>query len=280
MVMSETTNPNLNSVAETLLITLYIRALESQRPDALLKDDKAVALVDQMNYDFSRFAQLKMDEGDKLAIILRNREFDRYTRNFLARNPESAVVHIGCGLDSRFERVDNGQVEWFDLDLPAVIDLRRNLIGGERERYHYLPYSVFDKAWLNEMSIYRQKPFFFLAEGVFMYFEEEQVKSFVLWLRDHFPGAELVCDAFSPYIVRANNLRFRISSTKLSARYHWGLKNGEDIEGWGDEICLLDQWGIFDRPEPRLPYPQWMRRIPLFANAIRVFHYRLGKADQ
>jgi O-methyltransferase involved in polyketide biosynthesis len=277
MNMSETTNPNLNGVAETLLITLYIRALESQRPDALLKDDKAVALVNRMNYDFSRFTQIKMDEEDKLAIILRNREFDRYARDFMVRNPEAVVVHIGCGLDSRFERVDNGQVEWYDLDLPEVIDLRRNLIGNERPRYHFLSYSVFDKAWLNMMSVYRQKPFLFLAEGVFMYFEEEQVKSLVLSLRDNFPGAELVFDAFSPYIVWANNLRFKISSTKLSARYHWGLKNGEDIESWGDEICLLDKWGIFDHPEPRLAYPQWMRHIPLFANAIRIFHYQLGK---
>jgi len=278
--MSETTNPNLNGVAETLLITLYIRALESQRSDALLKDYKAVALVNQMNYDFSRFAQIKMDEGDKLAIILRNREFDCYARNFIAHNPEAVVVHIGCGLDSRFERVDNGLVEWYDLDLPEVIELRRNLIGNERERYHFLPYSVFNKTWSNVVSIHSQKPFLFLAEGVFMYFEKEQVKSLVLSLRDNFPGAELVCDAFSPYIVWANNLRFRISSTKLSARYHWGLKNGCDIERWGDEICLLDQWGIFDQPEPRLPYPQWMRHIPLFANAIRIFHYQLGRTAQ
>lgn len=68
--MPETTKPSLNSVAETSLITLYIRATESQRPDALIK------------------------------------------------------------LDTRFERADNGQVEWYDLDLPDVIDLRRELIGG------------------------------------------------------------------------------------------------------------------------------------------------------
>lgn len=276
--MSEATNPNLNGVAETLLITLYIRALESQRSDALLKDDKAVALVNQMSYDFSQFTQMKMDEGDKLAIILRNREFDRYARNFMTRNPEAVIVHIGCGLDSRFERVDNDKVEWYDLDLPGVIDLRRNLIGDERERYHFLPYSVFDGAWLNEMSVYRQKPFLFLAEGVFMYFEEEQVKALVISLRDRFPGAELVCDVFSPYIVWANNLRFKLFKTKLSARYHWGLRNGKDVESWGDEIRLLDQWGIFDQPEPRLPYPQWVRHIPLFANAIRIFHYQLGRA--
>lgn len=269
--------PSLDGVAETLLLTLYIRALESRRPDALIKDEKAVALVQRMDYDFSsRFAKLRIDESDKLAIILRNREFDRYAREFMADNPEGVVVHIGCGLDARFERVDNGTVEWYDLDLPEVIDLRRRLVGDEGRRYHFLAYSAFDRAWVDLLSDLHRKPFLFLAEGFFMYFEVAQVRSLFSALRDHFPGAELVFDAFSPYIVRANNLRFMISRTNISAHYHWGLRNGKDVERWGAGICLLDQWGIFDRPEPRLTYPDWVRKIPLFANAIRIFHYRLG----
>ena len=267
---------NLNGVAETLLLTLYIRALESQRPDALLKDDVAVALFKNPNYDFARFSKIRIDEGDQLAVILRNREIDRQARDFMFHNPDAVVIHIGCGLDARFERVDNGLVEWFDLDLPEVIELRRRLIGGEGPRHRFLPYSAFDKTWLELLSTYRQRPFLFLAEGVFQYFEESQIKSLFLTLRDRFPGAELVCDAFSPYIVWANNLRFIVSGTKLSARYHWGLKNGKDVESWGEGIRLLDEWRIFDHPEPRLPYPGWVRQIPMFAKAIGVFHYKLG----
>jgi methyltransferase (TIGR00027 family) len=274
--MSESTWQNLGGVAETLLITLYIRAMESQRPDALIKDEKAVALVTQMDYDFSRIKQIKMDEDDKVAIILRNREFDRYVRDFLARNPEAVVVHIGCGLDSRFERVDNGRVEWYDLDLPDVVELRRKFIGGEGARHHFLACSVFDSAWLETLSAYRQRPFLFLAEGVLMYFEEAQVKSLVLTLQEHFPGAELVFDAFSPYLVRANNIRLAL--TKYGARYHWGLKRGKDLEGWSDGICLLDEWNYFDRPEPRLAHVRWMRHIPLLARVLCIYHYRLGEA--
>ncbi|MCX6084277.1 MAG: class I SAM-dependent methyltransferase [Caldiserica bacterium] len=275
--MSKNPNQNLSGVAETLLITLYIRAMESQRPDALLKDEKAVASVTQMSYDFARIKQIKMDEDDKVSIILRNREIDRYARGFLARYPEAVVVHIGCGLDSRFERVDSGQVEWYDLDLPEVIELRRKFIGGEGARYHLLACSAFDSTWLNAVNVHRQRPFLFLAEGVFQYFEEAQVKSLVLTLRERFPGAELVFDAFSPYIVRANNLRFRISRTKISARYHWGLKRGTDLERWGEGICLLDEWFPFSRPEPRLAHIRWMRHIPLFAKVMGIFHYQLGK---
>ena len=273
--MSEITNHNLGGVAETLLLPLYIRALESQRPDALIKDDKAVVLIEQMHPDSSWMAKMRVDEEDKVGLVLRNREFDRYVRDFLTRNPEAVVVHIGCGLDSRFERVDNGKVEWYDLDLPEVIELRRKYIGGEGARYHLLACSVLDSAWLDVVSAHRPRPFLFLAEGVLMYFETAQVKSLVLTLRDHFPGAELVIDAFSPFIMRMNNLR--ISRTKIGARYHWALKRGQDLERWGDGITLLDEWFPFSRPEPRLAHVRWMRHIPLFAKVMGIFHYRLGK---
>jgi O-methyltransferase involved in polyketide biosynthesis len=275
MNMSENTKQTLDDVAETLLITLYIRAMESQRPDALIKDEKAVALVTQMNYDFDRVRQVHMDDEDKVTIVLRNREFDRYVQNFLARNPDAVVVYIGCGLDSRFERVDNGKVEWYDLDLPDVIELRRKFIGDEGVRYHLLGCSAFDPAWFEMVRVHRQRPFLFLAEGVFMYFEEAQIKSLVLALQENFPGAELVFDAFLPFLVWANNLRLAL--TKIGARYHWGLKRGKNIENWSTGIRLLDEWSYFDRPEPRLDHVRWMRHIPLLAKVLSIFHYRLGK---
>lgn len=268
---------DLSGVAETLLIPLYIRAIESQRVDALLKDEKAMLLVEQQDSDFSRIKQIKIDKDDQTTLVLRNREFDRYAQNFMDRYPEAVVVHIGCGLDSRFLRVDNGRVEWYDLDLPEVIELRRKFIGNEGGRYHFLPYSAFDSAWLDIVGIHRQHPFLFLAEGVFMYFEERQIKSLILRLCDRFPGAELVSDAFSPFLVRMNNFRFKISRAKLSARYNWGLKRSKDLERWGGGISLLDEWFPFERPEPRLAHVQWMRHIPLLAKVMGIFHYRLGK---
>lgn len=132
MTAFETKSKMLSGVTETLLVTLYLRAMELQRPDALIKDEKAVELVNKMNYDFSRIKLLHLSEANKTVIILRNREFDRYALDFLARHPDAVVVHIGCGLDLRFERVDNGQVEWYDLDLPEVIELRRNFLAVKR----------------------------------------------------------------------------------------------------------------------------------------------------
>jgi len=274
--VSETESQTLSGVSETLLITLYLRAMESQRPDALIKDEKAVALVRRMSYDFDRVRQIPLSEANKLVIILRNRELDRYARDFLAGHPQAVVVHIGCGLDSRFERVDNGQVEWYDLDLPDVIELRRKLIGDEAERYHLLGCSVLDSAWLGTVSAHHQRPFLFLVEGVLLYFEEAKVKSLVLMLRDHFPGAELVFDAYSPLHVWVHNLQ--TSTAKIYLRVHWGIWRGQKLEGWGDGIHLLDEWGFFDRPEPRLAHIRWMRPIEALARTLRIYHFCLGQA--
>jgi O-methyltransferase involved in polyketide biosynthesis len=273
--MTNQTNVQLSDVAETLLIRLYFRAKETQRPDALVKDEQAAALVKQLDYDFSR---IKLRKHDEVAIILRLREFDRFARDFLNNCPDAVVVHIGCGLDTRFQRVaEGGRVEWYDLDLPEVVELRRKLIGGEGERYHLLACSMFDRAWLDTVSIHRPRPFLFIAEAVLMYFEEVQVKRLVLTLRERFPGAELVCDAVTPFMVRLDNLHLVL--TPVRARVHWGLAHGRDLETWGEGIRLLEEWFYFERPEPRLGSMQMMRHIPAIRKASGIFHYRLGEVE-
>jgi O-methyltransferase involved in polyketide biosynthesis len=264
----------LKDVAETLLITLYNRALESQRPDGLIHDERAVALVQQLPYDFARVEQIPISVVNRVTLILRSLKMDQYAQDFLARSPDSVVVHIGCGLDSRFERLDNGRVEWYDLDLPDVMALRSRLLGSEAPRYHLLACSALDPAWMEAMRGHHPRPFLVLAEGVFMYFTQAQVRALVLALRDHFPGAELVFDGFSPFHVWYSNRQ--MSSTWLGNRFHWGLWSGRAVERWGKGIRLLDDWGYLDSDEPRLASMRWMRRSPIASRAGRVYHFRLG----
>ena len=288
--MSETTHQDLSSVSETLLIPLYCRAIETQRPDAMIKDERAVELVKRLSsdrpirYDSDWIKQTPMAERSKVLRIMLTREMDRYARNFPTRHPEAVVVHIGCGLDSRFERVDNGRVEWYDLDLPDVIGLRRKLIGDEGGRYHLLGCSVLEPAWLEAVRVHRGRPFLFLAEGVFTYFTEAQVKSLVLTLRDHFPGAELVFDGWRPFEVWLGN-RY-LSGSLYAGLMRWGFWRGQEIEKWGDPstslraggIRLLDEWGLFDRPEPRLERFRWLAPIFRLFKPMRIYHFQLGEA--
>jgi O-methyltransferase involved in polyketide biosynthesis len=274
--MSEKADQTLSGVAETLLLPLYNRAMESQRPDAMIKDEKAVELVAQGRLDFSPVSQLRITEMPRAIRIILTREIDRYAREYLARHPQAVVVHIGCGLDTRFGRVDNGQVEWYDLDIPDVIDLRRKFIGGEGERYHLLACSVLEDAWMEAVKVHAPRPVLFLAEGVFIFFTEAQVRSLVLTLRDRFPGAELVFDGWKPFEIWVGN-RY-LSPSKFGGLMQWGFWSGREIERWGAGIRLLDAWGFFDQPEPRLNSYRWMAPLFRLFKPIRVYHFQLGKA--
>ena len=271
-MMPDKVRQSLEGVSETLLMTLYVRARESQRLNPLIKDEKAVEMVNQIDADFSR---LRMQRHDEVAVIMRMNKFDSHVRNFLDRHPDAVVVHVGCGLDTRFERVDNGVVEWFDLDMPDVVALRQKLIHNESSRYHTLPTSVFENGWLEEVSRYKPRSFIFVAEGVLPYFEETQVKSLFLTLREHFPGCELVCDAHTPFVVWVDNLH--LAFAKVKARLHWTIKNGKDVESWGKGICLMDEWNYYMDDESPLKAFRWVRLIPTLAKSSGIYYYRLGE---
>ena len=270
--MPEETIRLLDGISETLLIPLYIRAVESQRPDSLLKDETAVDLVNRLDYDFSR---IKLQGHDVLGLILRVREFDRFARDFLVAHPNGVVVHIGCGLDTRFDRVDNGSVEWYDLDLPKVIQLRHRLMQSKGGRYHLLESSVFESDWMKTVLANRPRPFLFIAEGVFPYFEVAHIKSLVRKLCVAFPGAHLVFDAHTPWVMHADNLQLILS--KVKARLKFSLKDGRDVEAWGEGIRMVEEWFYFGTDEPRNRPYRWMYNIPFLRKSTGIFHYQLGR---
>lgn len=261
---------SLGGISETLLMTLYARARETQRQNPMIHDELAVAMVNQIDADFSR---LRLQRHDEISIILRMNKFDQHVRAFLARNPDGMVVHIGCGLDTRFERVDNGRVEWFDLDVPEVMALRMQLIHNESSRYHPLISSVFDDGWLDEVSRFKSRPLLFIAEGVLPYFEEAQVKSLFLKFHERFAGCELVCDAHSPFVIWADNVHLALARIKV--RMHWSIKQGKDVEGWAEGIRLLDEWHYIEEGETTLEAFPWLRLFPSLVKATGIFHYRL-----
>jgi O-methyltransferase involved in polyketide biosynthesis len=262
---------SLEGVPQTLLMTLLVRARETQRPNPVFKDEKAVEMVSRIDADFSK---LKMQRHDEIAVIIRMQRFDRHVRDFLTRNPDGVVVHIGCGLDTRYERIGNDRVEWFDLDVPEVMELRKKLISTEAPHYHVITGSVFDVNWFAEVEPFKPRPVLFIAEGVFPYFEEAQVRELFLRLSKHFPGCEVVCDAHTPFVIWADNLHLALSGVK--ARLQWRLKDPRDVETWCGDFHLLDEWNYYSDDEPLMKPFLWFRVIPGLARSSGIYHYRLG----
>jgi len=118
---------DLSGVEETLLVPLWGRAKFSRENPSLLNDTKAIELVEQLDYDFSRFEK-NLGVLGNLMLAAIAKHIDDKTREYIVEHPKASVIDLGAGLDTTYYRVDNGSIHWYDLDLPAVIDLRRRLI--------------------------------------------------------------------------------------------------------------------------------------------------------
>jgi len=264
------TLPNLQGVARTLLVPLACRAIESVRPDAIIHDPRAVELYQSLGG--SRDFLMGMSGHDLFATAMRVRQFDTFARAFLAKNPGGLVVDIGCGLDTRFDRLNDGQMAWLGVDLPEVIELRRKWLP-DGERCKTIAQSMLEISWLDEVARLN-KPVIFLAEGVFPYFSSGDVKPLLMVMAARFPGGELVFDALSPLMNWFHNQTSSVLK-RSGTRVRWDAKNPAELEAWG--LLLLERWGYFDRPEPRLGGAGLIRFIPPLANATYILRYRLGK---
>ena len=223
----------------TLLIVLYAKA---QPDNPLFFDPKAREILDRVDYDFAR---LKVPYKTVVLVCQRAKKLDAVARAFLAEHPNGVIVHLGCGLDSRFWRVDNGQVEWYDLDMPPVIELRRKFYA-DHERYHLIASSVTDLDWMNVVAA-EDRPVLIVAEGLLMYLNEADVKRLFLRLREGFPGCRLVADVFSRMTARSAAKHPSLQQT--GARLGWGIDDPHEIEGWAPGIRLLEEWYFSQDPD-------------------------------
>jgi O-methyltransferase involved in polyketide biosynthesis len=114
-------------VQKTLLLPLWGRAVETRKSHPLLEDRAAARIIDSIDYDFSTIAG-NINPVTQYAWIARSIHIDRTIRRFLRDYPKATVVNLGCGLDTTYDRVDNGSLHWYDLDLPDVIELRRRFV--------------------------------------------------------------------------------------------------------------------------------------------------------
>jgi len=201
----------LGGVSQTLLFPLWGRAQVSKEYSSLFYDAKAVELVEKIlastiDYDFSAsdmpFGGIMFNisrKGNLLPIFgliaLMAKQFDDKIKTYITEHPHASVVNIGAGLDATFYRVDNGLIHWYDLDLPAAIDVRKQLLP-EPDRVAYIAKSLLDPSWCKDIT-YTEDGVFMIAGGVLQFFEESEIKQFFSMLADNFPEGEIVFTAMS-----------------------------------------------------------------------------------
>ncbi|WIV59315.1 class I SAM-dependent methyltransferase [Amycolatopsis nalaikhensis] len=258
----------------TNLATLYGRALDYRSAAPILGDKAADDAVRQIDYDF---AKLGINRDSAASVTLRAKPIDDWAAEYLARHPDAIVLHLGCGLDTRFQRLaPPDTVHWYDVDYPEVVELREKLYG-DAPNHTNLGSSVTDFGWLDQVP--SDRPALVVAEGLTMYLTAEDGTELVRRLVAKFPSGELICDVFSKLGIKAQKLNTPVRRAK--ATLHWGIDDPHELERYGlDLVSSLDaaHWSTPEvaarlRPVTRFQL-RLLKYVPPLARMARLVRYR------
>lgn len=224
----------LDKEKETLLVPLYGKAMESKKKSPILIDTKAVEIVEKIDYDFK---SLKIPDKTNTMMCLRAKLIDNFVIDYLKKETESIVLHLGCGLDSRYVRIHNPKVDWYDLDYKEVIDIRRNFFP-ETGKYHLIASSVTDSEWTEKIPV-EEKQYLVIAEGLFMYLKEDEIKTLLSSIKTKIGHYTLIFDAYS--VFTAKKVKAHPSIKRTGAKIYWGIDNPEELTGWKLGIRFIDE---------------------------------------
>jgi methyltransferase (TIGR00027 family) len=249
------------SVEWTALCTLFLRAYESRLPDSMLGDHFAAEAVQRIDYDWNRMRRDARPWSSQFLVALRATKFDAWTADFLSRHADAVVLHLGCGLDSRAWRVAPPPgVQWFDVDVPELIALRRRLYD-DTEGYRMIGARVTDPGWLEDIRA--EHPTLMVAEGLLPYLSEAENRQLLERIIDRFGSGELIFDVLSPWAPRTSKL------------FKSGIRDDRQIQGWNPRLRCLESTSVTSGYEQIPLTPQrllfkTLYRLPTIRNSNRL----------
>ena len=259
----------LSDVPETMLITLWAKAEETKRTDALLHDEKAAEIVNKIEYDFSKFKKAKFSQ---VGCCVRASLIDKEIKEFFAEHPDAVAIQLGAGIDARYERLHSPAItHWYDLDVDEAIELRRQILS-ENERNTYISSSMFDYGWIETVKSHK-KPVLIIIEGVLMYFEPEKVKSFFEEICKRFDNTTILFDMLAFSLVGHSKQHDSLRKVGKNVNFKWSLLNTKEMETWNPKIHLEKEYYMSKHDKGRYPFIfKMLYKIPYF---FRRFNQRV-----
>lgn len=263
----------LTGEKETLLITLYAKALDSRSSHPILGDHKADEMVRSIDYDFERLRGF----GTGNIMVVRARQLDEWVRQFLGSRPDAVVLNLGCGLDTRISRIDPpAGVAWFDVDYPEVIEERRRFFP-DREGYRMLGSSVTGRGWLEVAP--RGRPTMVVAEGLLEYLAQDDVKRLLNGLTERLDRGQVAFDVMSSFAEASGRSRLR---ERTGAEHRWAVDDVSAVDALDRDLRRISDLAVVrSRYLPtgsRLVFGA-LSVIPRFRNMMRLLRYEISPRD-
>lgn len=257
----------LHSVPETMLWTLHNRAVESLRPNGIIKDEKCEAIYSSLVYDYK-----KNFGNPEPSHAIRSLVFDEVIAEFLSKHPKATVVNLGEGLETQRFRFPNNQAAWISVDVPEAIEIREQFIEPDQQHIH-CPVSATDIRWFDYVS--KEEPVIVTAQGLFMYFKEEEVINLIKSITTEFKSGIIVFDTIPKWLSKKtlSEKGWQKTNNYTTPPMPWGIDRNEiisSISSWSEQINNIEELKYVKR-FPR-GYTKWLfpllLQIPVLKNKI------------
>ncbi len=214
------TSKPMDAVSKTLYIPLYGKAKVS-RQGIILHDPKAEEIWDKVSFPLTGKAASRWLS---YYMSMRARVFDDWTAKQIAAHRDFTVLHIGCGLDSRVLRIGAGKSDWYDIDLPAVIEARKGYFQ-ETPGYHMLVADAARPEWVKTFP--KASGAIVVLEGLSMYLTNEEVTALLSAIREAFPSVQVLMDVYTPLAAMATRYKNPINQVGVTQVY--GIARAEAV---------------------------------------------------
>ncbi len=229
---------NVKGVPKTMIQTLYARAKETSKENPKIKDEMAVSIVKQLDYDFS---QADQDKTMRSGVIARTIVLDKMVDEYLDKHKNTIVINIACGLHTRCYRMKGKYIRWYNLDLPETINIRKQFLP-ETGPIYQIAKSAMDETYTN--TIHNEgEDVLVIIEGLTMYLTEIDIKKIFSIIEHAFSNVTIMVEVMSPFMVK----HIKEKSIEGShAKFTWGIKNGKELEKLTPSFSFLKEVSLVE----------------------------------
>lgn len=237
---------NLTSISKTAINTLIIRAAESEYKHSKLNDPMAIELLERLMLKASEEEKQWISKWknryaspfsrNRKAGILRVNRIDDIANEFISKNSPCTIIDIGCGFDTRFWRIHSNECIYIELDLPEVVELKRDLFG-DKISYELIGCSVLDTAWMENTNLAGNKNILFIAEGLLYYLPKDEVVNLFQQISQKVKNSRIVFDNIPDMFTKG--IWKWIGNQFMDTAWTFSFKNNAEVESLAKGLKVI-----------------------------------------
>jgi methyltransferase (TIGR00027 family) len=225
-------------ISDTARFVAYLRAVESERADALFHDAHARELAAMDASGEAAFvAMTRKSRFDSRTMAVRTVAIDRMIEARVLDGSVDTVLNLAAGLDTRPFRMDLPKsLRWVEVDLPGILEHKEKILAREAPRCQreVLRADLADdgvrRGLLADIAASRGK-ILVLTEGLLMYLRPEAVASLGRDLHTHPAYRYWVADMLSPTELKWIERKWGQQMRAANSAVHFACGNPDEYFG-------------------------------------------------